>query len=151
MFIDPAYLCLGGENHGDVFEQGKLLRAINKACVDAGAQLLLVHHSVKSAIKSGKPLQLEDLSMSGFSEFARQWVLINRRKEFEPGEPHELWLTIGGSAGHCSISHLDIDEGSIHDEGGRGWRFKISDYESREDCRGERAGHRDIGPRGLRT
>lgn len=127
--IDPAYLCLGsGEDSANVIAQGKLLRSINETCKDVGATLLLVHHSIKSAAKSGKPLHLEDLAMSGFSEFARQWLLLNRREMFVPGERHKLWLTIGGSAGHASLSHLDVDEGSRHDEGGRIWRVNLTDY-----------------------
>lgn len=128
LVIDPAYLCLGGDDHANVFAQGQLLRSINKTCADVGTTLLLVHHSIKSAAKSGKPLQLEDLAMSGFSEFARQWMLLNRREMFVPGEPHRLWLTLGGSAGHASLSHLDINEGSRQDEGGRVWQVKLTDY-----------------------
>ena len=56
--------------------------------------------------------QLDDLSQSGFAEFARQWILLSRRKDYVDGSgQHELWMRSGGSAGHSSLWGLDVDEG----------------------------------------
>lgn len=57
--------------------------------------------------------QLDDLSQSGFAEFARQWILLSRRKDYVDGSgQHELWMRSGGSAGHSSLWGLDVNEGS---------------------------------------
>ncbi len=126
LFVDPAYLCLGGEEHGNVFMQGKLLRRIGKVCSDGGATLILVHHNRKGVSKSKEPPQLEDMAMAGFAEFARQWWLLGRREKFRPGSPHELWLNAGGSAGHSGLYQVDIDEG--HRSEGRIWQVEIVDH-----------------------
>jgi hypothetical protein len=134
VFIDPAYLCLGGDEHGNVFMQGQRLRRLQKAC--NGASLILVHHNTKKTAKSRKPPELEDMSMAGFSEFARQWWLLGRRESYEPGQPHELWLSIGGSAGHSGLYELTITEGTLKDPGGRIWEVLCSDHFAKK-CRDE--------------
>lgn len=56
--------------------------------------------------------ELDDMSQSGFAEFARQWILLSRRKDYLDGSGlHELWMRSGGSAGHSSLWGLDVDEG----------------------------------------
>jgi hypothetical protein len=57
--------------------------------------------------------KLDDMSQSGFAEFARQWILLSRRKDYLDGSGlHELWMRSGGSAGHSSLWGIDVDEGS---------------------------------------
>ena len=57
--------------------------------------------------------ELDDMSQSGFAEFARQWILLSRRKDYLDGSGlHELWMRSGGSAGNSSLWRLDVDEGS---------------------------------------
>ncbi|HEX4144695.1 MAG TPA: PriCT-2 domain-containing protein [Pirellulales bacterium] len=134
LVIDPAYLCLGGDDHGDVFKQGQLLGRVNQVCVDNGAAIILCHHNKKSAQKSKTPPQLEDMAMAGFGEFARQWWLLGRREPFCAGEPHALWLNVGGSAGHCGLYQLDIAEGSRKDPGGRKWEVDVTDHHAAKDA-----------------
>jgi hypothetical protein len=114
IIIDPAYLCMPGADANNVQSQGTLLRAVNEVCHRNGAGLIIAHHTKKTARRQNdhQPPELDDLAWSGFPEFARQWLLISRREDYLPGSgEHELWLSIGGSAGHSSLWAVDIDEG----------------------------------------
>jgi hypothetical protein len=127
IFVDPAYLALGGDDHANVFKQGQLLRKVNLICTELGSTLVLVHHNRKG-IKPGPTPKLEDMAMAGFAEFARQWWLLNRVTAYKDNQPHELWLRIGGSAGHSGLYGLTVNEGSRNDEGGRKWELQLLDH-----------------------
>ncbi|MCY2988506.1 MAG: AAA family ATPase [Planctomycetota bacterium] len=119
--FDCAYLCIPGDNAGNVFAQGELLRDISILCREAGATLMLLHHTKKASI-SYEPPELSDASWSGFAEFVRSWILLARREKYVPGTgEHKLWVSIGGSLGHQSLSALDVQEGLRTDSGGRRW------------------------------
>jgi replicative DNA helicase len=139
VFIDPAYLCLLAGTPdlqaNNMFQVGPLLLRLAKLCREAGTTLVLVHHTTKPAgmlrMQTGEPLELEDLAYAGFQEFARQWVLVNRRQKYEPGSgKHLLWMNIGGSAGHSGCWGIDIDEGQLNDDfGGRRWQVQVRSVE----------------------
>ncbi len=126
VFLDPLYLILGGDDHGNVFKQGERLRQIKDAC--EGTTPLMLHHNTKASTKSFKPPTLNDLSQAGFSEFAAQYFLLGRRSAYIPRATHELWLQIGGRAGHGSLNHLDVYEGDKRDPGGRVWHVSLKDH-----------------------
>lgn len=127
VIIDPLYLCLlGGEERAspsNMYEVGPLLFRAANACLQAGATPVLVHHATKSAKRNSDHLDLDDLAWSGIGEFARQWLLLNRREPFEPGAGHALNLAIGGSAGQSARWRLDINEGMVRS--GRCWEVKV--------------------------
>lgn len=139
IIIDPLYLGLlagGGEvNASNLFETGPLLLGVAETCLRAGATPILIHHTVKRLApnKDGtfEPLKLEDLAFAGFAEFARQWILINRRVPYLEGTGHhELWLRCGGSAGHSSVWGVNITEGVLDDDGGgRHWQPSVMSVE----------------------
>ena len=126
VIIDPAYLCMDGEDAGNLFKQGEELRAINTVLSDAGAQLVLCHHTRKNRVRPHDPIGLEDFAWAGFQEFARQWMFINRREPYEHGTGmHRLWFGTGGSAGHGGLWGVDIDEGNNTAAEGRQWCVSI--------------------------
>ncbi|MBM4070266.1 MAG: hypothetical protein FJ271_15120 [Planctomycetes bacterium] len=135
VFVDPAYLCLLAGTPdlqaNNMFQVGPLLMRIAKVCQVVGTTLVLVHHTTKPAgmlrMQAGEPLELEDLAYSGFQEFARQWLLINRRQKYEPGTgKHLLWLNLGGSAGHSGCWGIDVEEGKLNDNfSGRQWLVQV--------------------------
>jgi hypothetical protein len=139
VFIDPAYLCLlAGTSElqaNNMFQVGPLLLRIAKLCQEVNTTLVLVHHTTKPAgmvrMQAGEPLELEDLAYAGFQEFARQWLLVNRRQKYEPGSgKHRLWMNIGGSAGHSGCWGLDVDEGKLDESfGGRQWLVQVRSME----------------------
>ena len=130
VIVDPAYLCLlsgtavAAENF---FQVGPLLLRIAETCERIGCTLILLHHSRKGAGRENEPIELTDLSFAGFAEFARQWILISRREKFQLGSGvHRLWLSTGGSVGHCGQWGLDVDEGQLaEDFTGRRWDVKV--------------------------
>ena len=74
-----------------------------------------------------EPAELEDIAWAGFPEWARQWLLLSRRRKYDPeqGGHHELWLNVGGSAGHSGLWGVNIEEGMRQDEGGRRWNVDV--------------------------
>lgn len=128
LMVDPTYLCLDiGDQAGNLFSVGAELQKLTEGLADTGVTLMLAHHSKKKTAEPFVPLELEDIAWSGFQEWARQWILMNRRKLYDPEEAghHELWLTTGGSAGHSGLWALDVDEGHRDDAGGRKWAVEV--------------------------
>jgi len=125
--IDPAYLCMDVQDSaGNLFHMGELLGKLSGVCRETNCTPILLHHAKKGGLPDGEPLELQHIAWSGFSEFARQWILLSRREKYEPGTgDHRLWLSIGGSAGHGSLHGLDVNEGIGH--GNRRWDVTLLD------------------------
>ncbi len=122
LFIDPVYLCMGGKDAANLMEMGSILRNVSELCTEQGVTPILLHHARKNT--GNGVMELHDLTYAGFGEFARQWWLIGRRKSYEPGTGfHQLWLSIGGSAGHSAKLALDIRESVYPD---RIWDVSVS-------------------------
>ncbi len=136
VIIDPAYLCmLRGENGSSVnfanlFEVGSLLLKVSQVFAGADCTPIILHHESKGAmnVRQNAPMELQHLSMSGFAEWARQWLLISRREAYEHGTGrHKLWMNIGGSAGHGGLWAVDVNEGQLgEDFGGRKWEVAVN-------------------------
>jgi hypothetical protein len=157
VIIDPLYLCLlgGGERAAasTLYEVGPLLLRAARACLDAGATPLFLHHATKTEAKKadGEHLDLDDLAFAGIGEFARQWLLLGRRTPYRPGTgSHALTLAVGGSAGHSAIWRLDIDEGA--GAAGRRWDVRVTSPEAADPGKPYPArrtttrGKKDAGP-----
>lgn len=129
--LDPLYLMLlagvaqGGPRAENLLEIGPLLRSIGTACTNAGATPFLLHHTRKTV--SRDPLELTDLAYSGIGEYARQWVLLNRRERYTGDGIHKLWLGVGGSNGQGGEWGVDIEEGILREDfTGRVWRPTVT-------------------------
>lgn len=89
----------------------------------------------RTGVEKFKPPELSSIAWAGFQEWARQWILLSRRENYEEGTgSHRLWLSIGGSVGHSSLSAVDIEEGCNAAVEGREWDVYI---ESAADARAE--------------
>jgi hypothetical protein len=139
VIIDPTYLAMSGlgDSDSNLFAVGNQLRGLTNLSSETGATVILVHHTSKRSLQYDNPPELDDIAWAGFSEWARQWILLGRRKRYDPEHEghHELWVTAGGSAGHSQGWALNIDEGSIDDDGGRRWDVEcISTKKARYDA-----------------
>jgi hypothetical protein len=132
--LDPLYLALlagvgpRGPRAENVFEMGPLLLGVARVCLEAGATPVLLHHTPKGISRDTAPLELTDLAYAGSAEFARQWILLSRRKRYEPGTgEHRLWMNVGGSAGFGSLWTLNVDEGAVDEQfDGRHWEVDMT-------------------------
>ena len=161
IIIDPVYLCLLTGNPtvqaASMFDMGPLLASVSELCLNAGCTPVLVHHFRKpstyrnnkqSGSKEADPPDLDELAFSGFGEYARQWLLLGRRKPFDPETGHHaLWLIVGGSAGFTGMYGLDVTEGKMDEHfKGRRWEPHVSSglelIEAKEE---EKENRRDKG------
>lgn len=147
MIFDPMYLALmtpeTATNAGNVLQMGPLLKQVVDICLPHGCTPVLIHHTKKLGFKDNKrPLDLDDLSQSGFAEFARQWLLLSRRSDYVDGSgKHELWLRLGGSAGHSGLWGVDVDEGKTPDGlAGAHWKVIVR---STKDVKLEKLAQKD--------
>ncbi|MBC7336673.1 MAG: AAA family ATPase, partial [Clostridia bacterium] len=129
LILDPTYLMmLGlGDDAGNLFVVGRFLKSLGELAQRTGCTPLLCHHLRKTRAEPYEPPELEEIAWAGFQEFVRQWVLLGRRKRYDPadGGHHELWMSVGGSAGHSGLWALNIDEGTRQDPGGRRWEVEV--------------------------
>jgi hypothetical protein len=106
---------------------GAMLQNMLRACREAGATPIVIHHFGKSK-PVGETPDLADLSQSGCAEFAGQWLLINRQRPYDderPGE-HDLIARFGSRMGHSSRWALHVSEGTQAGPGGRYWDPRLS-------------------------
>jgi hypothetical protein len=129
LVLDPTYLMmLGlGDNAGNLFIVGSFLKSLGEIAQTTGCTPLLCHHLKKGIADPYEPAELDNIAWAGFQEFVRQWLLLNRRARYDPdkGGHHELWMSVGGSAGHSGLWGLNIDEGTRQDVGGRVWEVDV--------------------------
>lgn len=125
--IDPMYLCLGDidERAANMFAMGKPLTRLNEVCVRRGRTLMFAHH-FSGVPQYGATPKASQFAYSGFKQFLRQWVLLNRMEEYTPGTGlHRLKMAIGGNVGHGGLWIAEIDEGHRNDQGGRRWSVSV--------------------------
>ncbi|MGC1276551.1 MAG: bifunctional DNA primase/polymerase [Planctomycetaceae bacterium] len=129
LILDPTYLMmLGlGQDAGNLFVVGEYLKSIGDLAQATGCTPILCHHLKKNIQEPYEPAELENIAWAGFQEFVRQWILLNRRIRYDPdqGGHHELWMSVGGSAGHSGLWGLNIDEGTRQDRYGRRWDVEV--------------------------
>ncbi|MFH1922713.1 MAG: AAA family ATPase [Planctomycetota bacterium] len=146
LFVDPLYLSLlSAEDAGrgsDLFFMGSRLQAVGELATDLGITFYVLHHFRKTGqTDPSEPVGLEELSQSGVGEWARQWCLLDRRAPYQHDGQHELWMRVGGSAGHAGLWALTIDEGILDLDtfSGRQWEVEIETVtNTREATRQER-------------
>lgn len=129
LILDPTYLMMMdiGDDAGNLFVVGAVLKTLSDLAQQTGVTPLLCHHLKKGIAEPYEPAELDNIAWAGFQEFVRQWMLLNRRVRYDPehGGHHELWMSVGGSAGHSGLWGVNVDEGTRQDEGGRRWEVEF--------------------------
>lgn len=129
LILDPTYLMMMGigQDAGNLFVVGSFLKSLGELAQETGCTPILCHHLRKNVAEPYEPAELENIAWAGFQEFVRQWILLNRRVKYDPenGGHHELWLSVGGSAGHSGLWGVNIDEGTRQEERGRKWEVEV--------------------------
>ena len=106
--LDPLYLALlspeTASGASNVFMMGSLLQGLTRLGQRTGCTIILLHHFRKGGQSDEtNPAGLEELAQSGVAEWARQWLLLQRRCPYQSDGNHSLWMRCGGSAGHSSL------------------------------------------------
>jgi len=149
VMVDPFYLCLGAAiDERSMFQMGPALKAITELIQRAGRTIQIAHHA-NGRLPIGEPMGLEHLAYAGSAQFARQWLLINRREKYANDGNHDLWLNVGGSVGHGGLWNVHIAEGITGaDFGGRTWDVTVQTAaEARADVVGDREAKREAANR----
>lgn len=142
--IDPVYQMIDGDDAASVAKMGQQLKMVADECLSLGATPVLVHHTKKTSEngKNNQPMELEDLAGAGMAEFFRAWILLSRRQRWEPDQPHRLWLSVGGSAGHGGQYAFDATEGRLTDPEGRRWEVELTNASDARSTMAEEAEER---------
>lgn len=129
LILDPFYLMAGlTENAANMFVVGQLLASLQTVGETTGVTIGIAHHfkNLTFMDQYAAP-ELGMLAWSGFSQYARQWLLLNRREKYDPETGlHKLWLAVGGSAGHGGLFSVDAHEGRQSAPWGRVWEVSVS-------------------------
>ncbi len=106
---------------------GSLLQGLTRLGQRTACTVILLHHFRKGGqADDANPAGLEELAQSGVAEWARQWLLLQRRVPYQNDGNHALWMRCGGSAGHSSLWGVNIDEGTIDPDTGDGRRWEVT-------------------------
>lgn len=141
ILIDPLYLCLGADvDEKSMFSMGNVLRSVTEIIQRTGRTFLIAHHS-NGRLQIGEPMELSHLAYSGGAQYARQWILLNRRERYAGAGVHDLWMNIGGSVGHGGQWSLHIEEGVTGDDfNGRRWEVSV---QSQDEVKAEESIERE--------
>lgn len=118
--IDPAYMVMPTEGAADIQRQGKALKEIDSACLDAGAQLVLAAHTKKGLTEHAtNPTELGDAAWAGYDAWAPSYLTIRRKEKYQHDGVHPLLLSIGGRSNHGGLYHTTIN--NLDAEGRPSW------------------------------
>lgn len=132
LLIDPTYLAFGdaAEFSANVYAMGRYLLPVTEIIARTGCTIILINHNRKSRShhqKQDDPPELGEISGSGYCEWARFWMLLGPRREWnsDTGQ-HWLWLRTGGSSVDSGLWAVDVREGRRGDSVGQQWDVAVT-------------------------
>src|SRR5262249_25952583 len=133
VILDPTHRALFGEGSGTCdgrsYDIGPRLAAAAGGCLAAGATPGVVHPPPPADRGGeGMPSVRTHLGYQGVAACARQWLLVDHRKPYQPvSRQHCLGLVAGSNAGDSTSWNVDIQEGSGSSDGEeKGWSVTVS-------------------------
>jgi hypothetical protein len=127
LFIDPTYLATAGIEDNSLSSMAKVLGPVSAIIERTGCSIVFVHHNRKTTPKPYGEPTLEEITGAGWAQWARYWILLNKRREWDPDAgQHWLWMCTGSSSGFGSRHFLDVYEGHHTDPDGRSWHLEFS-------------------------
>jgi hypothetical protein len=129
VILDPAYLAIDGSDATNLMKIGPEIAKFRDACDDATDKkgtFILVHHTNKK-IPIGSIPNMGDMHMTGFEQLFRQFIFINRLKEYSYDGHHEIVMAFSGSSGHAATFNVTIDEGVLTADNDLKWEIKVED------------------------
>ena len=130
VWIDPTYQAFAGVDDTQLMQMALHLFPLSKIVDRQRCSLIAVHHNKKTPRTGDYYAEptMDDIQGSGFQQWARFFVMLGRRREWEPTTgQHWLWFRTEGSAGFGSRYHLNLTEGRRCDPGGRIWQLELCD------------------------
>ena len=122
--LDSIYRCVPPKTQSDGSQMASLLRPILEVCEEIDCTLIVLAHTRRDVSRERRQPTLYDAAGAGLTQIVGQWITLNHRKPFAGGRS-QLFMGVGSRAGHHGDYYLDIDEGSIHDPGGRRWDVQV--------------------------
>lgn len=138
--VDPLSHALGrvgATNASNTMLTVQLIGEAEKAANRGGALLWVNDHTSMGAQKARENgrkgrIRLHDMAYGGPMKWARQWMLIERNTEYAHDGNHDLYIEIGGSAGHDQAFDVLISEGIRSKTSKRYFRVEVRVPESAE-------------------
>ncbi|WP_428305594.1 AAA family ATPase [Lacipirellula sp.] len=130
VWIDPTYQAFAGVDDTQLMQMALHLLPLSKIVDRQRCSIIAVHHNKKTPRAGDYYAEptMDDIQGSGFQQWARFFVMLGRRREWEPTTgQHWLWFRTEGSAGFGSRYHLNLTEGRRSDPGGRIWQLQLCD------------------------
>ena len=98
----------------NIFLMGSMLQGLTKLGQDTGCTIVLLHHFRKGGQADDEnPAGLEELAQSGVAEWARQWILLQRRVRVPGRRQPSPMVAVRRFRRACSLWGVSIDEGLI--------------------------------------
>lgn len=128
--IDPAYWAVFNQDTAQHAANANIVGRIlhdYSSCglFDRPCTMGLCHH-LKKGVKTGEKPGLHQLTGSGYGEWLRQGIMLNRRSMFRMDGRHHLFMEVSGTAGFCSSYDVDVDEGHLKGRVGGRWAVEIT-------------------------
>lgn len=135
LFIDPLYLALKATKSSSLFSMGQRLLPLNQICSETETTVIVLTHTRKN-MRGKTGMDIESISGAGVTEFARQWMMVDRIEKFDPNDPdgtHKLRVSCGGAHGFGADFNLTVSEGSYQHHGERWWSPEVEFLEQAKE------------------
>lgn len=110
VLLDPFNRISTAKDSTDLVAVGQALDRLCRPITEAGAAVIIVHHFSKSSLGIGDEPTLAHLSGAGVAEYARSWLLLNRKSPYTGPRSNELLLTWGSCHGDAGSGKFTLDE-----------------------------------------